>query len=183
MNPDSATMRSTDLCALLGASDQSLYRWLGRPYPPHHFSRVAPRGKTYALPEAVARLRERRARGLSGDDLARVVEFDTVSRSAMESDFLWVGEYAQRRAAAFFTCLEGKEPERARDCMKAVRNAAIACGLPVISPLGQIALLHPGIVRFVLTDDPAELPVGDAGWVSFAKALWAVNPDHESEAA
>lgn len=111
MNPDSAIMRSTDLCSLLGTSDQSLYRWLVRPYPPHHFSSAAPRGRTYAAPEVVARLRERRARGLSGDDLARVVEFDTVSRSAMESDFLWVGEDAQGRAAAFFACLEGEETE------------------------------------------------------------------------
>lgn len=182
MNPDSATLRSTDLCAILHSTDQSLYRWLARPYPVHHVATQAPKGRTYALPEIVARLRDRRHLGLHGDDLAAVVTFDTETRAARDSDFLWLGDDALDRAAAFFAALSGEEVERARDVMKAVRNAAIGCGLTGVNRLGQIALIHPAVVRFVLTGEADELPIG-AGWQSFAKAIWAVNPAESYEVA
>ncbi len=43
MNPESATLRSTDLCALLGVTDRSIHRWLAVPgYPIHHFFLTTP---------------------------------------------------------------------------------------------------------------------------------------------
>jgi len=173
MNPNSATLRSTDICALLGVCDQSLYRWLSGPYPAHNF---ANRARHYALPEIVARLRERRARGLHGDDIAALVNFDTQTRAARADDALWLGDGAQDRSAAFFAALTGEETERARDCMKAVRHAATDTGLSGVNRLAQIALIQPGIVRFILSGQADELPVGDGGWQSFVKAVWAVNP-------
>jgi len=181
MNPDTATLRSRDICAILGVSDQSLYRWLARPYPVHHFSDVKPRGRTYALPEIVARLRQRSRDGLSGADLGSVVAFDTQARAARGDDILWLGEGAQDRAASFLAALEGEEVERARACMKAVRHAATQTGLSGVNRLSQIALIHPGLVRFILTGQTNELPVGNAGWESFTKAIWAVNPVHNYE--
>ena len=184
MNPASATLRSSDLCALLAATDRSLHRWLAHPYPVHHIPTISPRGRTFALPEIVVRLRKRRSVGLDGDDLARVVAFDTATRTQRQVDDMWIGEDAQGRAASFFAALDGEEDERARACKREVRNAATSCSLTGVSRLGQIALIHPGIVRYILTDEANELPVGDAGWQSFAKALWAVNPaEHLEEAA
>jgi len=176
MNPSNATLRSVDLCALLGVSDQSLYRWLANPYPANHFSRPAPRGRTYALPEIVVRLRQRRKSGLSGDELSRVVEFDTQSRATRADDALWLGDGAQDRSAAFFAALDNEETERARECMKAVRHAATDTGLCGVNRLAQITLIQPGVVRFILTGQGDEMPVGDAGWSAFVKAIWAVNP-------
>ncbi|WP_333848268.1 hypothetical protein [Phaeobacter italicus] len=183
MNPETATLRSSDLCALLGVPHRSLWRWLSAPYPPHHFSETAPRGRTYALPEIVARLRKRRDWGLSGEGLARVLAFDTETRAARQADCLWLGDDAQGRAASFFAALTGEETERARDVMKTMRNAAAAAGLPAISRMGQIALIQPGSVRFILSGEADELPAGDAGWQSFAKAIWAVNPSENYEVA
>ncbi|WP_416369682.1 hypothetical protein [Tritonibacter mobilis] len=183
MNPETATLRSSDLCALLGVPHRSLWRWLSAPYPPHHFSETAPRGRTYALPEVVARLRKRRDLGLSGEDLARVMAFDTETRAARQADCLWLGDDAQRRAASLFAALDDEETERARGCMKAMRNAAASAGLSGVSRLGQIAIIHPGVVRYVLSDAADELPAGDAGWQSFAKAIWAVNPSENYEVA
>ena len=183
MNPETATLRASDLCALLAVPYRSLWRWLSDPYPPHHFSETAPRGRTYALPEIVARLRERRARGLSGEDLAALVAFDTEARAARQADCLWLGDDAQGRAASFFAALDGEETERARDVMKTMRNAAAAAGMSGISRLGQIAIIHPGVVRYVLSGAAHELPAGDAGWQSFAKAIWAVNPAENYEVA
>lgn len=183
MNPDTATLRSSDLCDLLAAPYRSLWRWLSDPYPIHNFSETAPRGRAYALPEIVARLRKRRHLGLCGEDLARVLAFDTETRAARQADCLWLGDDAQGRAASFFATLTGEEIERARGCMKAMRNAAAAAGLPAISRMGQIALIQPGIVRFILSGEADELPAGDAGWQSFAKAIWAVNPTENYEVA
>lgn len=176
MNPETATLRSTDLCALLGVSDQSLFRWLAHPYPEHIFSERAPRGRTYALPEIVTRLRERRGRGLFGNDLSRVVTFDASVRQSRGADVLWLGDDAKGRAASFFAALTGEEAERARACCREVHSAAIASGLPGADWLSHAALLHPAVARFVLVGDPAEVPLGSKGWQSFAKALWAVNP-------
>lgn len=180
MNPNSATLRSTDLCALLGVSDQSVFRWLSGPYPSHIFTS---RARHYALPEIVGRLRERRARGLTGADLAALVAYDTQTRAARDTDSLWLGDGAQDRAASFFAALIGEEVERARDCMKAVRHAATDTGLSGVNRLAQIALIQPGLVRFILTGEADERPVGDGGWQSFAKALWAVNPAENIEVA
>ena len=112
MNPNTATLRSTDICELLQVTDRSLHRWLANPYPVHTVPTVSPRGRTFALPEIVERLRKRRRDGLYGDDLARVVAFDTATRAKRLEDDLWVGNDAQGRAAAFFACLDGEETER-----------------------------------------------------------------------
>ena len=178
MNPNSATLRSTDICALLGVSDQSLYRWLSDPYPTFVWSNCSPRGRTYALPEVVARLREHRRKGLYGD-LAALVAHDTDVRAQNGEDGLWLDHDAQDRSAAFCAALAGDETERARSVMKAMRGAAMAAGLSGINRLAQVALIHTGVVRFILSGEADELPVGDAGWQSFAKALWAVNPPVE----
>lgn len=183
MNPSTATLRSLDLCALLGVSDQSLYRWLAHPYPMNHFSRSTPRGRTYALPELVVRLRERRARGLTGEDLAAVVAHDTTVRDQTGNDGLWLDNDALDRAASFFAALVGEETERARDVMKTMRNAATESGLTGVNRLAQIALIQPGIVRFILTGQAAELPVRVVGWSAFVKAIWAVNPADNYEVA
>lgn len=183
MNPSTATLRSLDLCALLGVSDQSLYRWLSGPYPVNHFSRSAPRGRTYAPPEIVVRLRERRARGLTGADLAAVVAHDSAVRAQNGDDGLWLDHDALDRSAAFYVSLRGEEVERARDCMKAVRHAATDTGLCGVNRLAQVALIQPGIVRFILTGEADELPVGNAGWCAFVKAIWAVNPAENIEVA
>lgn len=183
MNPNSATLRSTDICTLLSVSDQSVYRWLSDPYPTFVWSNCTPRGRTYALPEIVARLRERRARGLEGDDHAALVALDTAVRARNGDDGLWLDRDALDRSAAFYAALVGEETERARAVMKATRGAALAVGLSGINRLAQIALINPGVVRFILSGEGDELPVTDAGWQSFAKALWAVNPSEHYEAA
>jgi len=64
--------------------------------------------------------------------------------------------------------------------MKACRHATVAAGLSGINRLAQIALIQPGIVRFILSGEVDELPVNDSGWQSFSKALWAVNPPVEN---
>lgn len=179
MNPNSATLRSTSICALLGVSDRSVFRWLSGPYPIHVFTS---RARNYALPEIVGRLRERRARGLY-DDLAALVEHDTTVRTQNGDDGLWLDHDAQDRAAAFYAALCGEETERARDVMKAMRRAAMSAGLNGVNRLAQIALIHPGVVRFVLTGEADELPMTDGGWQSFAKAIWAVNPAENFEVA
>lgn len=183
MNPNSAALRSTDICAVLGVSDKSVFRWLSGPYPTFVWSNCTPRGRTYALPEIVARLRERRARGLYGDDLSALVAYDTAARAQAGDDGLWLDKDAQDRAAAFYAALHGEETERARDVMKAMRRAALAAGLSGVNRLAQIALIHPGVVRFILSGEADELPMTDGGWQSFAKALWAVNPSEHYEAA
>lgn len=183
MNPNSATLRSTDICTLLSVSDQSTYRWLSAPYPTFVWSNCTPRGRTYALPEIVARLRERRRGGLDGDDLAALVAHDVAARAQNGDDGLWLDKDAQDRAAAFYAAFDGEERERARSVMKAVRAAAMAVGLSGINRLAQIALIHAGVVRFILSGEADELPVTDGGWQSFAKALWAVNPSEQYEAA
>ena len=177
MNPHTATIRSSDVQRLLRVSDQSLYRWLARPYPVH-ISRTKTRsGKYYALPEIVARLRERRERGLVGGDLCQIVAHDTAVRSARGFDDLWLGEKITERAASFScACSERDEAARAQLCRAQVREAALSAGLPDAERLAEICVLHPAIARYVLTAQDEELPVSDAGWQSFAKALWAVNP-------
>jgi len=97
MNPNSATLRSTDICTLLSVSDQSVFRWLSDPYPTFVWSNYTPRGRTYALPEIVARLRERRHLGLHGDDLAALVDFDTSVRAENGDDGLWLDKDGQDR--------------------------------------------------------------------------------------
>ena len=178
MNPITATMRSTDLCALLGVSDQSIFRWMARPYPPFHDFRCAPRGKMFALPETVARLRARRRGGLVGDDLSRVVGFDArvrAERARQGADELWLGDDPESRAAAFRAALKGEEEERARSVQKAVTSAAMAAGVPRVERLRRITLIHPACVRFILTGEAEELPVGDAGWAAWIRAVDVVN--------
>ena len=175
MNPYTATLRSTDICNLLNVTDRSAYRWLSNPYPRHVGAT-----RRYALPEVVARLRLRRNNGLSGEDLRRVVTFDSEARSKEEifhnANFMWLGDDADERAGEFRAALEGEEVERAREVQKEVRAAALQTGLPSVERLRQI-VLHPSAVRFILTGSASETPCGDTGWVSFTKALWAINPE------
>ncbi|MEO9632437.1 MAG: hypothetical protein ABJG14_18550 [Sulfitobacter sp.] len=177
MNNHTCTIRSTDLQNLLSITDRTVYRWLSGPYPRHALPKNV---RTYALPEVVARLRLRRKNGLSGDDLHRVVTFDSVARSKAElfqnADFMWLDDDAEARAKEFVAVLEGEEVERARAVQRAVRAAALAGGLTGVQRLTEIALIHPGAARFILTGSAAETPCGDAGWQSFTKALWAINP-------
>ena len=180
MNHNACTIRSTDLQNLLNVSDRSVWRWMHEPYPRH----ATPKNvRTYALPEVVARLRLRRKNGLSGDDLHRVVTFDTVARAKREifenADFMWLGDAAEDRAKEFRAAIEGEGEavERARAVQKEVRVAAMQAGLPGVERLRQSVLTHPGVARFVLTGEANELPASDAGWLAFTKALWAVNPN------
>lgn len=183
MNPNSATMRATDLCALLGVSDQSIYRWMARPYPVNHDFARAPRGRMFALPEVVVRLRERRKQGLFGSQLARVVEFDRAVRAEREFDDHWLGECPESRTDRFAAVLTDAENERFSFCRRAVGNAAVSCGLHGIERLRHIILVHPGVARFVLTGQAEELPVSDIGWQSWVRALDVLNIPIEKEAA
>ncbi|QFT97387.1 hypothetical protein FIU85_08745 [Roseovarius sp. THAF8] len=186
MNPITATLRSADLCALLSVSDQSIYRWTAKPYPPFHDFRCKPRGKMFALPDIVVWFRERRKRALYGDDLSRVVEFDAHVRAERARDGvndLWLGDVPEARAEAFLKALTGEEVERARLVQKTATSAAIAAGLPRISRLSNIVLIHPGCIRFILTSEGEELPVGDAGWSSWIKAIDVVNVAIEEKEA
>ncbi|EPX82124.1 hypothetical protein Salmuc_02493 [Salipiger mucosus DSM 16094] len=90
---------------------------------------------------------------------------------------------AVNRSEAFYASLRGEEIERARAVTKAIRGAAVGAGLSGINRLAQITIIHPGFVRFILSGETDELPVTDAGWHSFAKPLWAVNPSEQYEAA
>ena len=129
----------------------------------------------------VARLRQRRKNGLTGDDLRRVVTFDSAARSRAElfhnADFMWLSDDAEERAQEFWAVLDSEEVERACAVQKEVRAAALQAGLPGAARLRQTALIHPAVVRFVLTGEANELPWGDAGWESFTKALWVINPE------
>jgi hypothetical protein len=179
MNPITATLRSTDLCALLGVSDRSIWRWMDGVTTFTDFGR-APRGHMYALPEVVTALRAKRRGGLSGDDLARVVGHDTAKRAERAGalgypDDIWLGGTPEARADAFRASLAGEEEERARLVQKTVTDAAIAAGAPRVERLRQITIIHPAAVRFILTGDFEELPVGDAGWTAWVKAIDLVN--------
>ncbi|MEX5726673.1 hypothetical protein Ga0609869_000026 [Rhodovulum iodosum] len=54
-------------------------------------------------------------------------------------------------------------------------GAAIAAGLPRVERLRQITLIHPACVRFILAGEANELPVGEAGWAAWIKAIDVVN--------
>ncbi|MEX5726672.1 hypothetical protein Ga0609869_000025 [Rhodovulum iodosum] len=95
MNPITATLRSTDLCALLNVCDRSIWRWMDGVAAFHDFGR-APRGHMYALPEVISLLRARRRAGLSDDELASVVTHDTAERAERADtlgypDDIWLG--------------------------------------------------------------------------------------------
>jgi len=179
MNPITATLRSTDLCACLSVSDRSIWRWMDGVATFHDFGR-APRGHMYALPEVISLFRARRRAGLSGDELTRVVTHDTCERAERAGtlgypDDIWLGGSPEARAEAFRASLAGEEEERARLVQKTVTGAAIAAGVPRVERLRQIALIHPACVRFILTGEADELPVGDAGWTAWIKAVDVVN--------
>jgi hypothetical protein len=175
MNPSTATLRASDLVPLLGSCHRSLWRWFKAPSYPLHFAATSPKGRTYALPEVVTRLREARHTGLTGAELRRVVAYDTATRAVRGDDFLWIGGDAQTRAKTFLAVLDGEETERARAIMGELRNALSRSGLSGIDRLATSTCIHPAAVRFILTDSADELPIGD-GWESFARAIWAVNP-------
>jgi hypothetical protein len=176
MNPNTATLRATDLQQLLGVSSQSLYRWMQSPYPLHSLQHAKPWGRFYALPEVVVRLRLRRQGGLTGFELHRLVNFDTATRAERGDDGLWLGDDPAERAQAFFASLNGDEVDRARACMSAVRKSATEAGLNAIEHLRQSILIYPAAVRFILTTDASELPAISAGWGALTRALWCVNP-------
>jgi len=134
----------------------------------------------YALPEVVTLLRANRKRGLYGDNLARVVAYDTGERAERAAspgfpDDVWLGGTPQARAEAFRAALTDEEGERARLVQKATAHAALVAGVPRVERLRQITIIHPACVRFILTGDVEELPVGDAGWAAWIKAVDVVN--------
>ena len=109
-----------------------------------------------------------------------MVVFDTVARAKREhagAEFMWLGDDAEARAEEFRAALEGEEVERVRSVQKEVRAAAIQAGLPGVERLRQIALIHPGAARFILSGEAAEIPCTDAGWRNWTSALWAINPE------
>jgi len=179
LDTNSATLRILDLQNLGVATKRSLIRWF-QPRPVAHVVSGSPKGILYPLPEVVARIRQRSQRsqrGLSGDVLHRVVTFDAQVRAERGTDDIYLGEQAQRRATEFACSLAPEEAERARGIQRQVREAAIRSGLPGVEHLRQITLIHPAVVRFVLSSQADELPCGDAGWRSWVSALWAVNPE------
>lgn len=188
MNPITATLRLTDLSEVMGVHVRSLMRWVSNSSPAFDFG-CAPRGVMYSLPEIVAVLRANRKKGLYGDDLRRVVEFDACERAARASvplfpDDIWLGGDPEGRTAAFWASLTAEERERVRLVQKNVAGAAIAAGVPRVERLRNITLIHPAAVRFVLTGDGEELPANDAGWRGWVKAIDVVNvPVPELEAA
>ncbi|WP_167647627.1 hypothetical protein [Mameliella alba] len=137
------------------------------------------RARWYDLPTVVARLRERRKRGCFGDDLAALVDADTFERLEIRGgqDELFLGDDALGRSVDFYAALVGEEAPRASAVRREVRKGAVSAGLIGVDRLSQVALLQPGIVRYILTGQADELPRGD-GWRSFTSGLWAVNaPD------
>lgn len=182
MNPASATLRSIEICAALNVAERSFYRWFAHPYPLHQLGGKA---RWFALPETVTRLRDRRQWGLFGEDLARLVDIDTLVRAERAyggMDDLWLGAHPETRACAFYEALTGEERERARLFQKSVSGAAIDAGLPRVERLRNITLIHPATVRYFLTGEGDELPVGDAGWRAWVKAADVVNiPETENE--
>ncbi len=180
MHPNShnATLRILDLEELGVANKRSLVRWF-QPRPPAHVVLGSPKGVLYPLPVAVERIRQRSQRGLSGNILNRVVDFDAAVRAERGDDDIYLGECAEQRSAAFACCLTPKESERARAVQREVRAAALH--LPGVEHLRQIVLIHPAAVRYVLSTQADELPCGDGGWRSFTNALWAVNPKNNNQ--
>ncbi|MGY9039622.1 hypothetical protein DSM110277_01640 [Sulfitobacter pontiacus] len=174
LDTNSATLRILDLQNLGVATKRSLVRWF-QPRPVAHVVSGSPKGILYPLPEVVARIRQRSQRGLSGDVLHRVVTLDAQVRSLRGDDDIYLGEHAQRRVSEFVCCLSPAESERARGAQRQVRESAIL--LPGVEYLRQITLIHPAVVRYVLSNQADELPCGDAGWRSWVSALWAVNPE------
>lgn len=168
---------------MLGVAEKTARRWLANPYPPNTVSRTDPRVRAYALPEIVTRLRLRKKEGLDSAELLRLVAFDTEVRAARAAEEIWVGEEPINRAALFYSSLLPEEKSRAIESMAHVRRAATSCGLSGVEGMAKMSLIHPAIVRFILSGQANELPVGDAGWQSFAKAIWAVNPNEIYEAA
>lgn len=180
MNPITATLRATDLCILLDVAPRSFERWLPRPIPVHVDFSAAPRGRMYALPEVLTFLRANRKRGLYGDDLARIVKYDTSERAERAAspgfpDDVWLGGTPEVRSESFRAALIGAEVERARLVQKAVGQAAVVAGVPRVERLRQIVLIHPAVVRFILANEGDELPAGDAGWKSWVRAVDIVN--------
>jgi hypothetical protein len=175
MNASTATLRARDLQNLLNVSARSIWRWLSPNYPPSVCFGRSPR--LYALIDIVPRLRATRAAGLEGGDLAALVTFDAAVRGRRSADDLWLGgDDAGARATAFLECLSDEERTRAREVGRTIRSAITAAGLTDADRLALTAMIQPGIVRYVLSGDRAELPVGQRGEESFARALWAMNP-------
>jgi hypothetical protein len=104
------------------------------------------------------------------------VAFDASARARRSGDDLWLGDDPEARATAFLECLSDEERGRAREVGRTIRNAITAAGLTDADRLAHVAVIQPGIVRYVLSGDRAELPIGQRGEESFARALWAMNP-------
>jgi len=179
------TTSATDLIDLFGWSYQSTYRWFSRHpdgYPPHT---NRDRGRYFRLEDVVGRLRDARKRGLYGEELEAVVKHDAKVRRTASHEDLYIGEDVERRADKVIAALTPNELDRLKACKKAFTSAAISAGSIGLTRLRHALILHPAILRYVLTKNNAELPVGDLGWFSFSKALCVVNvvPSNEMEAA
>ena len=172
------TTSASNLVAILGTTYQTTFNWMAKHpdrHPTHYVSRVAPRGKFYRLADLVIRLREMRKGGFKGGALEAVVQHDADVRRAAGHEDLYIGEDIEARAEKLVAALDPHEANLLKGCMAGFTNAAVAAGCVGIARTRKALILHPGILRFVLTRDRSELPVGDLGWFSFAKAFCVMN--------
>lgn len=180
------TTNATHITALLGVTFQSTFRWFSRHgggYP-EHVSRGNGAGgsaRHYRLSDVVSRLRRARSRGLCGRDLALLVEHDAEARRMASHEDLYIGDRTAQRSDDLIKVLTSEEESRLRSARSSFANAAVAAGVKGIARLRHALILHPGVLRFVLTGSTSEMPVGDLGWFSFSRAFCVINIEEELE--
>ena len=167
------TISGPDLQAALGVTPQSIVRWFKNNHDGHPPYRRDGKTIFYRLRDVVVRLRHVRPRGLYGDELSSIVAQDAERRCEAPLDDIHVGEDPEG-VSALLRALTHAETERLRDIRVAFRHTCAACGLTPDLYINRL-VLHPGIFRFVLTGDEAEIPTL-YGWPSFTRAFCAANP-------
>lgn len=123
----------------------------------------------YDLRDVVIRLRRARKRGLGGEELQELVLVEACRRQDEGRDDMYVGE----EDSEILDVLTDVEIARLNEVRTAFRMTCFALGLD--PALYQEKLhLHPGVLRYVLTADAAELPT-ERGWASWTRAFTTVN--------
>jgi hypothetical protein len=180
-----------DLARVLRVDKSSVLRWfVTKPYHEHRPRKYVTPGAVvknpvprYALPDILSKLRSTRQRGLAGGDLLVVVQNDALVRgdAGLTGPSIWLGEDRFTRARHVLKVLTPEERERLAEIRTYFSQGVVAAlwarASNVDPTTADLLILHPSVLRYVLTSIREELPSTPQGWGHWATSFILIHVD------